>query len=49
MLNVAGNGNLKGKDDIEVAEPYPKLIAISGHVLNVSYISGWPLACSWKL
>lgn len=49
MINVDGNGNLKGKDDVEVAEPYPKLIATSGCVLNISYILGWPLACSWKL
>lgn len=49
MTNAAGSGNLRGKDDVEVAEPYPELTAISGHVLNISFTLGWPLACSCRL
>lgn len=43
MINTARRGNLRGKDDVEIAEPYPKLIAVSGHVLNILFTLGWPL------
>lgn len=49
MTNTARSGNLRGKDDVDVVELYPKLIAISGRVLNVYFTLGWPLSCSCRL
>lgn len=44
MTNTAGRGNLRGKDDVKVTEIYPKLIAISGHVLNIFFTLRWSLS-----
>lgn len=44
MTNTAGRGNLRGKDDVKVTEIYPKLIAISGHVLSIFFTLRWSLS-----
>lgn len=44
MTSTAGRGNPRGKDDVKVTEIYPKLIAVSGHVLNIFFTMRWPLS-----